>query len=295
MENRRPPSQNNSKSFNRGNNFRKPAGKPFGERKFNRGDNNVQFKERGVEARDNRFEPRNRFRKPDERNSGANNKFRSAPGKFTEGKRFNKPKDRQFSPREKENLPRIVSEMQVTDGKLRGKYLLNLASPNTRSTARRLREIMFKILFRRIRAKRFLDLCAGSGMVGIEAISRGAILGTFVERSAKLCTHIKKNLEACGIKEGHGEIFEAECIPFLKKMEKRKRCWDVIFYDPPYDVNYDEVLSYFGRGATINNKGVLVIEHPSEMFFPEKFGLMQRWRVVTQGNTALSFYEKIKK
>lgn len=182
--------------------------------------------------------------------------------------------------------------MQVTDGKHRGKYLQSTASDKVRPTARRIRETMFRILFRRIRAGRFLDLCAGAGTVGIEAISRGALIGTFVERSAKMCGFIKKNLEACGIKEGHGEICEIEAVPFLKKMEKRRRCWDVVYFDPPYDSNYDEVLAYFGRGAAIRTGGILVIEHHVEMFFPENFGVMKRWRVLTQGETSLSFYEK---
>ncbi|MDQ3063335.1 MAG: 16S rRNA (guanine(966)-N(2))-methyltransferase RsmD, partial [Acidobacteriota bacterium] len=166
------------------------------------------------------------------------------------------------------------------------------ASEKVRPTARRIREVMFRILYRRIRAGRFLDLCAGSGTVGIEAISRGAIIGTFVERSARMCGYIKKNLEACGIKEGHGEVVEMEVVPFLKKMSKRRRFWDVVYFDPPYDSNYDEVLAYFSRGAALKPHGVLIIEHHAEMFFPETFGVMKRWRVVVQGDTALSFYEK---
>jgi 16S rRNA (guanine(966)-N(2))-methyltransferase RsmD len=182
--------------------------------------------------------------------------------------------------------------MQVTDGKHRGKYLQSTPSTKVRPTARRIREVMFRILYRRIRAGRFLDLCAGAGTVGIEAISRGALIGTFVERSAKMCAYIKKNLEALGIKEGHGEICELEVVPFLKKMEKRRRFWDVVYFDPPYESNYDEVLAYFSRGAAIKKGGVLVVEHPCEMFFPEDFGVMRRWRVVTQGETCLSFYER---
>jgi 16S rRNA (guanine966-N2)-methyltransferase len=182
--------------------------------------------------------------------------------------------------------------MQVTEGKHRGKYMQSTTSPKVRPTARRIREIMFKILYRRIRAKRFLDLCAGSGTVGIEAMSRGALLGTFVERSAKMCSFIKKNMETCGIKEGHGEVIQMEVVPFLKQMKKRKRCWDVVYYDPPYDANYDEVLGYLSRGTALEKGGVLVIEHHAEMFFPEKIGSLKRWRVVVQEDTALSFFER---
>jgi 16S rRNA G966 N2-methylase RsmD len=66
----------------------------------------------------------------------------------------------------------------------------------------------------------------------------------------------------------------------------------VVYFDPPYDSNYDEVLAYFSRGAALKPHGVLIIEHHAEMFFPETFGVMKRWRVVVQGDTALSFYEK---
>jgi 16S rRNA (guanine(966)-N(2))-methyltransferase RsmD len=161
-----------------------------------------------------------------------------------------------------------------------------------RPTARRIREVMFRLIFRRVRAHRFLDLCAGSGAVGIEAISRGALLSTFVERSAKMCSFIRKNMETCGIKEGHGEIHEIEVVPFLKRMQKRRRFWDVVYFDPPYDTNYDEVLEFFRRGVAVRPGGMLVIEHHAEMFFPESIGVLKRARVITQGDTALSFYER---
>lgn len=170
--------------------------------------------------------------------------------------------------------------------------MVSTASPKVKPTARRLREVMFRILYRKIRAKRFLDLCAGSGTVGIEAMSRGALLGTFVERSAKMISYIKKNMTTCGIKEGHGEVFEMEVVPFLKEMKKRKRCWDVVYFDPPYDADYDEVLKYLSRGTALNVGGTLVIEHHAEMFFPEKIGQLKRWRVVAQGDSALSFFER---
>ena len=137
-----------------------------------------------------------------------------------------------------------------------------------------------------------MDLCAGCGTVGIEAISRGSIISTFVERSAKMCSFIKKNLTTCGIKEGHGEVIEMEAAPFLKKMWKRRRFWDVVYFDPPYNANNEEVLKYLSRGATVMPGGVLVIEHHSETFFSEKIGVLKRFRVVVQGETTLSFYER---
>ncbi len=202
------------------------------------------------------------------------------------------PKNKSFRPRQKEDLPKIVSEKQITDGKFRGKYLHIPDSEKGRPTARRIREVMFRIIFRRVRAGRFLDLCAGAGTVGLEAVSRGSLLSTFVERSSRMCSIIRKNMEELGVKEGHGEIVELEVIPFLKKMEKRRRYWDVVYFDPPYGSRYDEVLDYFARGVSIKMGGVLIIEHPREMFFPEKIGVMRRWKVVVEGNVALSFFDR---
>lgn len=239
----------------------------------------------GYRTRDNRFQSRdNRFGKPNGKFVPKNNKFQGKKGFF--------PKGKTTKPWENDRRPRIVSDMQVTEGKHRGKYLTSTTSPKVRPTARRLREVMFRILYRKIRAKRFLDLCAGAGTVGIEAMSRGALLGTFVERSARMCSFIRKNMAVCDIKEGHGEIFEAEVVPFLKEMKKRKRCWDVVYFDPPYDADYDEVLKYLSRGVALEMGGVLVIEHHAEMFFPEKINQLKRWRVIVQGDSALSFFER---
>lgn len=257
--------------------YRKTGDKPYGRK-------NLQSNEKNFSSRDNR-------------NQNKDSKFQPRDGKFRPKGRYNPrakspSKGRSFKPWEEKKIPRIVSDMQVTDGKFKGKYLKSSDSPKVRPTARRIREVMFRILFRRVRAGRFLDLCAGAGTIGIEAISRGALLATFVERSAKMCSFIKKNLESLQIKEGHGVVHETEVIPFLKEMKKRRRFWDVVYFDPPYESNYDEVLEYFSRGVAIKPGGTLVIEHPSEMFFSERIGVLKRWRVVTQGETSLSFYDR---
>lgn len=283
MENQRQPA-NSPSTYNRNKNFRKGGEKSFGPGKYQDRDKNFKPRGEGFQKSEG-FKPReDRFGKRPGKFQGKNDRF--------QGKKRFPPKGKGTPPWKKEEPIKIVSDMQVTDGKHRGKYLKSTESPKVRPTARRIREVMFRILFRKIRAKRFLDLCAGSGTVGIEAISRGAIISTFVERSAKMCSFIKKNLEACKIKEGHGEVVEMEVLPFLKKMSKRRRFWDVVYLDPPYDSNYEEILKYLSRGTTINPGGVLVIEHHSEMFFPEKIGLLKRWRVVVQGDTAISFYER---
>ncbi|HEX8289221.1 MAG TPA: 16S rRNA (guanine(966)-N(2))-methyltransferase RsmD [Pyrinomonadaceae bacterium] len=259
-----------------------------------RGDGgSVQQNRDGRISRDGRnFRDNGNFRNNRSNSPNGQGKFISRSNNKFNPKTRSPLKGKSEKPWQKENNIKIVSDLQVTDGKHKGKYLQNSASAKMQPTSRRLRDIMFKILFRRVRAGRFLDLCAGAGTMGIEAISRGALISTFVERSSKMCSFIKKNLESLGIKEGHGEICELEAVPFLKKMAKRRRQWDVVYLDPPSDSDYEDILSYLKRGIALKPSGVLVIEHPAEMFFPENFGVLKRWRVVVQDESALSFYER---
>ena len=274
MENRRQTTQNSTKSV---------------DNKHSKSNDNKTNVKKNYQPRDKRVQnPNERYKKRDDEFRSQRKKY-DPTNKIRAKSRFNS-EDKKKTWQEK--TPRIVSDMQVTEGKYKGKYVKSSESPKVRPTARRIREVMFRILFRRIRAGKFLDLCAGAGTVGIEAISRGAMLSTFVERSAKMCSFIKKNMQSLEIKEGHGIIYEMEVVPFLKQTAKKRRFWDVVYFDPPYDSDYDEVLKYFERGVAVRPGGVLVIEHHAEMFFPEKIGVMKRWRVVVQGETALSFYER---
>lgn len=311
MDNRRQTENPSTKPYNRNKSY--SGGKSYGYNSYQSKDRNFQKRDDRFQDKENRYQDRNekndryqgksngdyksrdnRFQSRDSRFGGKPGNGRFNPKNKFQGKKGFFPKGKPGKPwdKDKERKPRIVSDMQVTEGKHRGKFLVSTASPKVRPTARRLREIMFRILYRKIRAKRFLDLCAGSGTVGIEAMSRGALLGTFVERSAKMCSFIRKNMATCGIKEGHGEVHEMEVVPFLKEMKKRKRCWDVVYFDPPYDADYDEVLKYLSRGVALEVGGVLVIEHHAEMFFPEKINQLKRWRVIVQGDSALSFFER---
>jgi 16S rRNA (guanine966-N2)-methyltransferase len=196
-------------------------------------------------------------------------------------------------PWEKIARPKITSEFQITDGRHVGKHLGNVEKINSAVSLRKLREAMFRLLARRVRAGRFLDLCAGNGTVGIEALSRGAMLGTFVERSARMSTCIKKNLELCEVLDGHFEIFEMEAVPFLRRMGRRRRFWDIVYCGTPCDGDYSSFLKCFGNGFAIRPGGMLVIEHSSDLFLPETVGLMRRWRVIAKDEGALTIYERV--
>lgn len=157
-----------------------------------------------------------------------------------------------------------------------------------------MREALFDFLGARIIEARFADLCAGSGAVGIEALSRGAAHVTFVEQSAKICGFIELNLERCEVSPEQAEVVRGDAIEFLlHTMAHENLMWDIAFFDPPYAADYAPVLSFFGAGATLKRKsGVLVVEHHCENRLQDTVGVLRRWRLIRQGESCLSFYEQ---
>lgn len=157
-----------------------------------------------------------------------------------------------------------------------------------------MREKLFDFLGARIIEARFADLCAGSGAVGIEALSRGAAHVTFVESSAKICKFIKLNLKQCEVPQDQTEVVVSDAIEFLHHtMTGETLMWDIAFFDPPYAADYAPVLAFFGAGATLKRKsGVLVVEHHCENRLQDTVGILRRWRLIRQGESCLSFYEQ---
>src|ERR687890_600298 len=107
--------------------------------------------------------------------------------------------------------------MRVIAGQYRGRVLKSPPGMQIRPTSDRLRETLFNVLAPRIEGARFLDICAGSGAIGIEALSRGAAHATFVDRSRKMCGLIEANLDLCGVPEDETEVVMAEASEFLRR------------------------------------------------------------------------------
>jgi 16S rRNA (guanine966-N2)-methyltransferase len=181
--------------------------------------------------------------------------------------------------------------MRVIAGLYRGRQLKTPPDNKTRPTSDRLRETLFNVLAPHIGDEtRFLDLCAGTGAVGIEAISRGAAFATFVDRSKKSCALIEENLDNLHVPENQTEIFGLDAENFCGRQHENG--WDLAFYDPPYDADYALVLHEFGFNRTLlNDAGILVVEHHAKRPVPDAVGDLRRWRVLKQGETTLSFYE----
>ena len=185
--------------------------------------------------------------------------------------------------------------MRIIAGQYRGRVLRSPPLTAARPTSDRLRETLFNILAPRIEGSRFLDLCAGTGAIGIEAISRGASFATFVERSRKLCGLIEANLDLCGVPEEQTEVFMSDALDFLRRRQSREAVgWDICFYDPPYVTAYSTVLNALGKSDStlLRSGGILIAEHHHKNKLPDEAGAMRRWRIVKQGESSLSFYER---
>ncbi len=181
--------------------------------------------------------------------------------------------------------------MRVISGVYGGRVLKSPVDNKTRPTSDRLRETLFNVLVPRINDEtRFLDLCAGTGAIGIEALSRGAAFTTFVDRSKKSCALIEENLDKLDIDESYTDIQGLDADNFTGR--EHPMGWDIAFYDPPYDADYSLVLHEFGFNNTLlNEDGLLVVEHHTKKHVPDEIGKLRRWRILKQGETSLSFFE----
>ncbi len=172
--------------------------------------------------------------------------------------------------------------MRVIAGEFRSRRLKTLAGLDVRPTQDRLREALFNILAPRIDGVVFLDAYAGTGSVGIEALSRGAARAIFVERSRSAAAVIRENLRALGI-EDRAEVLETRALAILG----RRRA-DLVFLDPPYRLvqEYAEALKLLGTAP-----GPLVmVQHDSHLELEESYGCLRHFRVLRQGENCVSFF-----
>lgn len=179
--------------------------------------------------------------------------------------------------------------MRIIAGAYKGRNLKSPPSMNVRPTSDRLRETLFNVIAPRIEEARFLDLCAGSGAVGIEAVSRGASHATFVDRSRRMCKLIEANIALCRISEEQQEIYCAEANEFLRQTDRGP--WNIVFFDPPYKEDYLRTLELVG--SRLSDDGLLIVEHHHKNQLPETIGTLRRTRLLKQGDSSLSFYNRI--
>ena len=172
--------------------------------------------------------------------------------------------------------------MRVIAGEFRSRRLKSLPGAATRPTPDRLRETLFDILQTRIQGATFADAYAGTGAVGLEALSRGARHAWFLERGRAALEVILENVAALGLQD-RVTILSGPVLLTLPRQAA-----DIVFLDPPYDQEreYRSALELLGAAPPV----LLVVQHSVRFELPEAVGSLSRTRVVRQGDNALSFY-----
>jgi 16S rRNA (guanine966-N2)-methyltransferase len=185
--------------------------------------------------------------------------------------------------------------MRVIAGKFRSRPLQSLRGMDLRPTADRLRETLFNVLsaghMAVFESKVWLDLCAGTGAVGIEALSRGAAKVYFVESSAAAASLIQRNLGSLEVETGF-EILRDDVVRALRQWEAKNVTADFIFLDPPYRLEkiYGQVLQLLSQSSLVRPETVIVAEHDKRFDPGDSFAPLLRHRKLEQGDAVLSFY-----
>lgn len=181
--------------------------------------------------------------------------------------------------------------MRIIAGKLRSRRLKGPGKFLLRPTSDRLRETLFNILGPAVEGSLFLDLYAGTGAVGIEALSRGAREVCFVESHPRTARLIAENLNSLGVRES-GEVFACDVMSALERIAARHLLADFVFLDPPY-AKLDELgdtLDALDVSHLLAPSGVVIAEHHHKAELPGRLTRLERFRLLEQGDASLSFY-----
>ena len=185
--------------------------------------------------------------------------------------------------------------MRVIAGKYRSRPLASLRGLDLRPTADRLRETLFNVLTAgnpgALEGTVWLDLYAGTGAVGIEALSREASKVYFAESSPRAAELVRANLRSLGVETGF-EVLRQEVARVLPKLEALGISADFVFLDPPYRMQeeYQRTLQNLGSSRLLTASSLVIAEHDKRFDPGEEFGALRRFRKLVQGDAGLSFY-----
>jgi 16S rRNA (guanine966-N2)-methyltransferase len=176
--------------------------------------------------------------------------------------------------------------MRIIAGSFKGRRLDAPDWPGLRPTSDRLRETLFNILAPRIRGARVLDGYAGTGAVGLEALSRGAAHVTFIEQDRRAQQLIETNLRKCGVSDRYA-IIRAVFAAAAKSAGE----FDLVFLDPPYG-GAELTAALEAAAPLVGPEALLILEHASRDAAPETLGTLERTREVVHGDSTLAFYRQ---
>jgi 16S rRNA (guanine(966)-N(2))-methyltransferase RsmD len=177
--------------------------------------------------------------------------------------------------------------MRITGGIGRGRKLKVPAGSKVRPTSDKVKQALFNILGDRVPGSVFLDLFAGAGGIGLEALSRGASQVVFVDGSRESLSVIKKNIEALKLTE-LAQVIAAQSEIFLRRPSGP---YDIIFLDPPYKMELAPLLGQIAQADMLKPGGVVVAEHFKKQPSPERAGKLELFREAAYGDTVLAFYK----
>ena len=180
--------------------------------------------------------------------------------------------------------------MRVIAGEHKGRRLTHPKGQDLRPTSARVKEALFSILRERTTDARFLDLFAGTGAIGIEALSRGAQFAAFVETSPASLKVLRANLDRCGL-IASSEVHACSAETFLRRQRASEGSFDIIFADPPYhEESVVSLLPLIDRAAIMAPNSIVVLEHFTKISAPPHAGRIVLSRQYRYGDTSLSLY-----
>jgi len=182
---------------------------------------------------------------------------------------------------------------RIIGGSGRGRRLVAPAGAATRPTGSRVRQTLFDVLAPRMQGARFLDLCAGSGGVGLEALSRGAARVVLVERARPALASIRRNLESLAPEPGRVRVVARDARAALDELAAAGERFDLAFLDPPYESDlYEPLLLALDATGLLAYDALAVAEHFHKRALPETIGHLACARSARVGDHRLSFYRR---
>lgn len=155
--------------------------------------------------------------------------------------------------------------MRIIGGNFKGRRLKTPKRSTTRPTPDKVREALFNIIRDKVIDCIFVDLFAGSGAVGLEALSRGAKFAIFIEKNFYVCKIIKQNLKTLGIPDNKSLVICDDSISGLKKLEKKGYDFDIIFIDPPYyEKQIEPCLNFMRSGNLLTPSSIIILQYPKD-------------------------------
>lgn len=181
--------------------------------------------------------------------------------------------------------------MRIIAGEGHGRKLKVPKGGETRSTASRVKQTYFDIMRPAIEGASFLDACAGSGALGIEAVSRGAAHSTLIDRSHAAVASSLANIKVLGEKSRKVEVLQGDLLRTLRKLRSEGRTFDVVYLDPPYEEGpYEEALELLADGL-VSPGGYVTAEHFKKRALPETILTLRRFREVKVSDHRLTIYK----